>query len=524
MKIAAIYARTSTDEQVDGYGAWVQIDESEKMATRLGFTNLEHFTTDALENGISGLTFDRPGTKALYRFLTDNPECKDVFVYDASRLGRDEASCFYHFKRFLIDTHGVTVHLSRKNKSFNKGNWDLSAALEGIIAAEDYRKITEMLKSAKQRTRLDGKPATRIDALGYTRVTTKKAGKKDTHLVKDPVYQETIEIIFNKYLNENSSTYTIAKYLNLHGYKCKSGEWNYIKIRTILFNAFVYSGFWYQGVSIKVKNYYKRIPYSEIQRKVTLGEIIPFTNIDPYITREQADKILEKLSKARKTASGAKPIHKALLRGLCFCGLCGSRSHIRPQMSGNKLYIYYVCGDSTKKHYNRLSECAGHGTIPEKDIDNLVYDAVINTVSKEYLVSVIQHQNEIISSDISLLEIQRLKIQQIKFNKDLERYEADYLSGDISSKQLKTFTEATQEKITAILDIISKLEQILPIDNTQDIQYLLENIHEIQDRLRNTTDTLLKNELLRELKVRVLLYPEKRIVLEIASQAASSIL
>ena len=87
-KITALYSRLSVgDEDRDG-GESNSIQNQKKLlanvAKEKGYTNLVHF----LDDGISGVTMDRPGFVEMIRQL-EQGKAAAVFVKDLSRLGRN---------------------------------------------------------------------------------------------------------------------------------------------------------------------------------------------------------------------------------------------------------------------------------------------------------------------------------------------------------------------------------------------------------------------------------------------------
>ena len=83
---AFLYERLSRDENLEGesYSIGNQKKLLAKVAKEKGYTNLVHF----LDDGISGVTMDRPGFVEMIRQLQQG-KAAAVFVKDLSRLGRN---------------------------------------------------------------------------------------------------------------------------------------------------------------------------------------------------------------------------------------------------------------------------------------------------------------------------------------------------------------------------------------------------------------------------------------------------
>ena len=83
---AFLYERLSRDDNLEGesYSIGNQKKLLTKVAKEKGYTNLVHF----LDDGISGVTMDRPGFNDMMEQLAAG-KAAAVFVKDLSRLGRN---------------------------------------------------------------------------------------------------------------------------------------------------------------------------------------------------------------------------------------------------------------------------------------------------------------------------------------------------------------------------------------------------------------------------------------------------
>ena len=83
---AFLYPRLSRDDNLDGDSYSIQNQKKllTKAAKDMGYTNLVTFCDD----GVSGVTMDRPGFNAMIAEL-EKGHAAAVFVKDMSRLGRN---------------------------------------------------------------------------------------------------------------------------------------------------------------------------------------------------------------------------------------------------------------------------------------------------------------------------------------------------------------------------------------------------------------------------------------------------
>src|SRR5262244_1161834 len=84
-KVAAIYARVSTEDQGKGYSIPTQIQACQKLAREQGYTVSDPHIFIA--DGVAGATLDRPALRAL-RDLFSSGAIAAVIVLDPDRLAR----------------------------------------------------------------------------------------------------------------------------------------------------------------------------------------------------------------------------------------------------------------------------------------------------------------------------------------------------------------------------------------------------------------------------------------------------
>lgn len=98
--ITALYARLSQEAALDGESNSIANQKKIllKYATNNGFPNLTFF----IDDGISGVTFDRPGWNEMIR-LAEAGKVKMVIVKGISRMGRDYLKVGYYTESFFAE-------------------------------------------------------------------------------------------------------------------------------------------------------------------------------------------------------------------------------------------------------------------------------------------------------------------------------------------------------------------------------------------------------------------------------------
>ena len=98
--ITALYARLSQEDSLDGESNSIANQKKIllKYATDNGFPNLTFF----IDDGVSGVTFDRPGWNEMIS-LAEAGKVKTVIVKDMSCMGRDYLKVGYYTESFFAE-------------------------------------------------------------------------------------------------------------------------------------------------------------------------------------------------------------------------------------------------------------------------------------------------------------------------------------------------------------------------------------------------------------------------------------
>ena len=99
-QITALYARLSQEDALDGDSNSIVNQKAvlTKYASDNGFTNPVFF----IDDGVSGVTFDRPGWNEMIR-LAEAGKVQTVIVKDMSRMGRDYLKVGYYTESFFAE-------------------------------------------------------------------------------------------------------------------------------------------------------------------------------------------------------------------------------------------------------------------------------------------------------------------------------------------------------------------------------------------------------------------------------------
>ena len=155
---AFLYERLSRDDNLEGesYSIGNQKKLLTKVAKEKGYTNLVHF----LDDGISGVTMDRPGFVEMMQQL-EQGKASAVFVKDLSRLGRNYIEVGRLTEEFFPD-HDIRLVAVSDNIDTAEGktNWHPSetCSMSGMPATSARNAVSVIKSKATPANRWDFLP------------------------------------------------------------------------------------------------------------------------------------------------------------------------------------------------------------------------------------------------------------------------------------------------------------------------------------------------------------------------------
>jgi DNA invertase Pin-like site-specific DNA recombinase len=255
MKKVYVYLRVSTSTQVQfGFGLDMQLDSIKKYCE---FNNLQ-IEKVFEDKGISGTLVNRPALDEMIETIENNPEIKDIVVFNTSRLWREttvQAIITKDLKKV-----GAEV-ISIDNPKFSLYSEGTDKLLNTIMTAlDDYDRYQIAKKLAKgRRTKAKtGNKACGTAPIGYK--------WNNASIVWDEDYVEIVKLIFHKYI-ELESLGKVKKYLDEIGYETNTGKpFSKQSIKNILTNDF------YKGI-VTHADIKKEGTHEPIINKIVFGRV-----------------------------------------------------------------------------------------------------------------------------------------------------------------------------------------------------------------------------------------------------------
>ena len=334
-----------------------------------------------VDDGYTGGNFDRPKFKKMIQDIEDGKiDC--IITKDLSRFGRDHIDTGYYLERYLPKKNIRYIAIGDGIDTVDsKGLQFLSFKL----SFNDYyiQDISNKIKSVKKKKMNKGEYQAGIAPYGY-----KKDENIKNHLVIDENVYMIVQEIFKMYAN-GMSTIKIAYELNKRKItspsvymdmacsrrKCTNpnGEfcWLRTQIGSMLKNQ-TYLGYVVSGKREQVSPKLKK----GVQKKKEEYIIVKGMH-EPIINQELWNKVQNRLSSYHTNTTKK---YNYILKGLVFCGECGSEATFQHNKSKNKTGKIYWEGNYAicKKRNNYVMLC-------ENKIlgEHIILKAIKDVIKKE---------------------------------------------------------------------------------------------------------------------------------------------
>lgn len=498
---ALIYARVSTDGQVDNYSIESQIERCMDLAKQKGINEDE--VVVLVEDGESGDNPNRPMINYAL-FLLEYGIGDHVIFLHPNRMSR-----FLHLQTQLSNR----IWSMGKDFWFVEFEFDKSSPesmlnfnIQGSIAEYNKAKILADTKRGRITKVKNGLIPGLNRIYGYTYDI-----ELDT-LVENPEEKEIYLEMVDKLLHKDYSCSRLAEELALRNVPApKKDRWYQVTISRIFKNE-TYTGNFYFGKSKVIRNAdgtKKQVPQPrEEWRRIP---------VPAYITMETYHEIQKRLDELNKNKSG-RPTEDYLLQGICRCGRCGAAvSSGVTTKTKNGLLKYYVCQHKTKKSYEVGTGesnpiCEGRNWRVDY-VDKIVWEYVKNIISEptEFFERIIEQQSENSNSDDLLKQKKKLEKSLREKEASRERYTEMYAAGIIKTmKDLEDKVSAVDIQVQDIKEELHTIDQSLSTvlhkqnhlelvqKSLRSFKYLLDNDHIDMETKRKVMRLFVKKVVLNE--------------------------
>ena len=456
---AFLYERLSRDDNLEGesYSIGNQKKLLAKVAKEKGYTNLVHF----LDDGISGVTMDRPGFVEMIRQL-EQGKAAAVFVKDLSRLGRNYIEVGRLTEEFFPDNDIRLVAVS-DNIDTAEGENEL-APIRNLFNEWYARDISKKRRISNKIKGNAGEPMGQ-PPYGYV-----KDPNDPKHWIVDDEAAQVVRRVYSMTL-EGFGTEQIAAQLEKDGvltpraYWLTKGikrpgkgkqqpptKWNSSTITKIL------SLQEYCGDILNFKTYSKS--YKNKKRIDNDRENwVVFQDVhEAIIERAVYEQVQQKRGKIRKRRTNNGEHN--MFSGLLVCADCGSNLHFHFNQ-GNPEIKYFNCsnykgnrGTCTSTHYVRVDFLE---EVVLGEIRRLTKFASL--YEDEFVKAVIGHSQQAEQTDRKLKEkeLKTLLARDEELDGLFERIYEDNVSGKLSDDRFAKMSRRYEDEQKELSEKIKKL-------------------------------------------------------------------
>lgn len=466
---AFLYERLSRDDNLEGesYSIGNQKKLLTKVAKEKGYTNLVHF----LDDGISGVTMDRPGFVEMIQQL-EQGRAAAVFVKDLSRLGRNYIEVGRLTEEFFPE-HDIRLVAVSDNIDTAEGENEL-APIRNLFNEWYARDISKKRRISNKIKGNAGEPMGQ-PPYGYI-----KDPDNPKRWIVDDEAAQVVRRIYSMTL-EGYGTEQIAtqlerdEILTPHAYWLKKGikrpgkgkqkpatKWNSSTVTKIL------SLQEYCGDILNFKTYSKSYKNKKRLENDRENWVIFKDVHEPIIERSVFEQVQQKRGKIRKRRTNEGEHN--MFSGLLVCADCGCNLHFHFNQRNPEIK-YFNCsnykgnrGSCTSTHYVRVDflEQVVLGEIRRLTKFASLYE-------DEFLKAVIGHSQQAAETDRKLKEkeLKALLARDEELDGLFERIYEDNVSGKLSDDRFAKMSRRYEDEQKELAEKIKKLRSEIEKQSSQ---------------------------------------------------------
>ena len=466
---AFLYERLSRDDNLEGesYSIGNQKKLLTKVAKEKGYTNLVHF----LDDGISGVTMDRPGFVEMIQQL-EQGRAAAVFVKDLSRLGRNYIEVGRLTEEFFPE-HDIRLVAVSDNIDTAEGENEL-APIRNLFNEWYARDISKKRRISNKIKGNAGEP------MGQPPYSYIKDPDNPKRWIVDDEAAQVVRRIYSMTL-EGYGTEQIAaqlekdEILTPRAYWLKKGikrpgkgkqqpatKWNSSTVTKIL------SLQEYCGDILNFKTYSKSYKNKKRLENDRENWVIFKDVHEPIIERSVFEQVQQKRGKIRKRRTNEGEHN--MFSGLLVCADCSSNLHFHFNQ-GNPEIKYFNCsnykgnrGNCTSTHYVRVDFLE---QVVLGEIRRLTKFASLD--EDEFLKAVIGHSQQAAETDRKLKEkeLKALLARDEELDGLFERIYEDNVSVKLSDDRFAKMSKRYEDEQKELAEKIKKLRSEIEKQSSQ---------------------------------------------------------
>ena len=447
--ITALYARLSQEDALDGESNSIANQKKIllKYAKDNGFSNPIFF----IDDGVSGVTFDRPGWNEMIR-LAEAGKVTTVIVKDMSRMGRDYLKVGYYTESFFAerDIRYIAINDGVDSDKGDNEFIPFRNLFNDFYARDTSKKIRAVMRAKGNA----GEHLCTNPPYGYM-----KSPDNKKQWIVDEEAAAVVKRIFDlcvagKGPMQIAKILTADKVLTVKAYYAKRDgktmpdnlyRWDYKSISGILERPE------YTGCTVNFKTYSKSHKLKKRLQNTPENYRI-FPNTQSAVIEEKVFERVQGLraNKRRPTKTG----RQGLFSGLLYCADCGEKLYFCTTNSFSPKQEHYVCSN----YKSNTGTCSAHFIIEETltlfvrqrifDVTAMFFDDIQGFQNMVYQQRFEEAEKAIKQKK---KELEQAKKRIAELDRIFKRIYEDDISGTISHERflkLSAEYEAEQKELT----------------------------------------------------------------------------
>lgn len=346
---AAIYARVSTQEQVEGTSLDHQVDRCLDHIEARGWTLLEKF----IDEGVSGGQSNRPALNRLTR-LVEDAQVDVVVITKLDRIARSLRHLLDLLS--LFEEHNVSLVALDDPLDPSTSSGMAMVQLRGVFAEFERRLIVERATEGKRRLAQLGGWTGGPPPYGFT-LAPNPQGKGNV-LAVDDEEARVVRLMYRMIAQEGKSPEEVAQALNHMGSRPRrSPKWRGQNVRLVLKEGRGLSGQW---------------PYRRRGRPEQHGEDEILVDVPPILTVDEHEQLKAALA-LRTTTPSAKRLYPLRKR------IASPHGAIMQGVPGQTGKRWYRCStafpDSARAPNTERCDCR---RVPAAELEDTVWGEVLS--------------------------------------------------------------------------------------------------------------------------------------------------
>ena len=510
-----IYTRVSTTMQIDGYSLDAQ---KARMKAYADFNDYQ-IVGEYEDAGKSGKSIE--GRASFCRMMEDIKSGKDgvsyVLVFKLSRFGRNAADVLSTLQ--VMQDFGVNLICVEDGIDSSKDAGKLMISVLSAVAEIERENIRVQTMEGRIQKAREGRWNGGFAPYGYRLV--------DGVLQINEDEAPAIRTIFEQYVNTDTGTNGLSKYLETHGFQKLARQngtsplFSATLIRAILKNP-VYCGKIAFGRRKLEKIHGTRNEYHQVpQENYLLVDGLHEGIVSEELWNAAQVKLLVQ-SKRYEPVNRSKTEQAHLLSALVKCPICGagmySNKCTKRKKDGTpyKSFSYYSC---KHRKMQRGQKCDFNKQIQEEVLDNAVVEVIIKLVSNPKFAAMMQEkinskvdttaiEQEIAAAEKQFRQYYSIKSKIMEEIDTLDPDERHYIirKSDLDERLYRMY-DKIEEAENNLMDARAKKQAIEADKITGD------NIYKVLicfEKLYNVMNPLERKKLMEHLISEIQIYPERQ--------------